>query len=75
MATARCERFPTGEAHIRTTAGIVTFIDGAAVVESPELVEALREVPDVFGISVVGAETRGSAPSRTPRNRTTKAKE
>ncbi|MFE3449630.1 hypothetical protein ACFXJ8_11910 [Nonomuraea sp. NPDC059194] len=52
MVAARCERFPEGEAFIRTTAGIVLFVDGVAEVESPELVEALREVPDEFGISV-----------------------
>ncbi|MBB5965059.1 hypothetical protein [Planomonospora venezuelensis] len=62
---------------IRTTAGLVYFVDGRAVVEAPELAAALREVPAVFGITeepdiqrrekplvvVEGAGTPPSAPS------------
>lgn len=45
-----CSRFPDGEVPIRTTAGVVTFVDGVAEVEDAELARALMEVPDQFGI-------------------------
>lgn len=50
MGVFRCERFPTGEVPIRTSAGIVWFRDGQAVVDDPDTAAALREVPPVFGI-------------------------
>lgn len=45
-----CTRFPEGEVPIRTRAGVVTFVDGAADVDG-DLAAALKEVPDSFGIS------------------------
>ncbi|MFJ2029432.1 hypothetical protein [Streptosporangium sp. NPDC087985] len=75
MSVFRCERFPAGEAPIRTTAGLVYFVDGRAEVESPELAQALREVPDVFGIVEEDAEVRtttsaASRPPAKPRSKT-----
>lgn len=53
----RCERFPTGVAHIRTAGGtVVDFVDGSAEVDDPELAAALLAVPAVFGIVQVDAE-------------------
>lgn len=69
MAVFRCRRFPNGEAPIRTRAGLVLFVDGQATVDDPEQAQALREVPDVFGITeedVAGAGGHGAAPARTP---------
>lgn len=45
-----CSRFPDGEVPIRTSAGVVMFVDGVAEVEDAELARALMEVPDQFGI-------------------------
>jgi len=45
-----CTRFPDGEIPIRTSAGVVTFVDGVAEVDNPDLAKALLEVPDQFGI-------------------------
>lgn len=59
MAGFRCERFPDGEVPIRTTAGLVWFRAGRAEVDDGDLVEALREVPPVFGIV-----EEGGAPER-----------
>jgi hypothetical protein len=46
-----CSRFPDGEVPIRTSAGVVTFVDGVAEVEDSALAAALLEVPDSFGIA------------------------
>ncbi|MFD0885298.1 hypothetical protein ACFQ08_12150 [Streptosporangium algeriense] len=54
MAVFRCGKFPHGDIPIHTTAGIVEFRGGRAVVDDPELIKALREVPDVFGITEEG---------------------
>ncbi|MBG0830519.1 hypothetical protein HS041_22415 [Planomonospora sp. ID67723] len=60
---------------IRTTAGLILFRDGRAVVESPELAQALREVPAVFGITEEGAgsEARSPAPPRPAKSAPVKA--
>ncbi|MGH3602183.1 MAG: hypothetical protein ACRDQH_18215 [Pseudonocardiaceae bacterium] len=55
MVVFRCARFPQGLAKIRTTEGIVEFRDGAAEVDDERLAAALREVPEVFGITETGA--------------------
>lgn len=53
----RCERFPTGLAHIRTAGGVVVdFVDGSAEVDDPDLAAALLAVPAVFGIVQVDIE-------------------
>lgn len=73
MSRFRCERFPTGAAKVRTTAGFVDFVDGSAVVEDAELAAALRQVPEVFGIVEEGAAgsvasaARPAARRRRPR--------
>jgi hypothetical protein len=61
MATFRCEKFPEGK--IRTSAGIVPFSGGLAVVDDPEVAQALREVPEVFGVAEV---TEPPAPEACP---------
>ncbi|MGH3933645.1 MAG: hypothetical protein ACRDS1_01450 [Pseudonocardiaceae bacterium] len=58
MATFRCERFPQG--HINTTEGIVHFRNGVADVEDEALAEALRDAPEVFGV------TEDAPPPRRP---------
>ncbi|MFF4412123.1 hypothetical protein ACFYY8_06290 [Streptosporangium sp. NPDC001559] len=54
MAVFRCGRFPEGDVPIHTTKGLVEFRGGRAVVDDPEVAAALREVPDVFGITEEG---------------------
>jgi hypothetical protein len=69
MFAFRCERFPTGVAHIRTASGtVVDFHDGRATVGDATLARELREVPAVFRI----VQTDGPDPARqsTPRPRT-----
>lgn len=61
MTTFRCEKFPEGR--IRTTAGIVPFSGGLAVVDDPEVAQALRAVPEVFGVTEV---TEPPAPETCP---------
>lgn len=66
MTVFHCRRFPDGEVPIRTRLGLVVFTDGRAEVEDPEQAQALREVPDVFGITeedVAGAGNHGPAPA------------
>lgn len=72
MSVFRCGRFPDGEVPIRTAAGLVVFHDGQAVVDDPELAQALREVPPSFEITEDGGESRSAAPSGSPRKRTPK---
>lgn len=74
MPTFRCARFPTGLAKIRTTRGIVEFRDGVAEVDDEETAAALREVPDVFGISEAEGEDlpEGAGPPVRPGRTATK---
>jgi hypothetical protein len=72
MFVFHCERFPSGVAYIRTPRGDrITFTDGAATVDDPDLAAALREVPEVFRIvQVSGPEPDPSAdPPRPPARR------
>lgn len=67
MTVFHCARFPDGEAPIRTTAGLVYFVNGRAEIHDRlELIAALREVPAVFGITEEAAETHPSVASRPP---------
>ncbi|TYB50241.1 hypothetical protein FXF51_56795 [Nonomuraea sp. PA05] len=70
MAVFHCGRFPHGNVPIRTTAGMVVFVDGQAAVDDPEQAQALREVPPVFEITedVEAGGDHGPAPS-TPGRR------
>lgn len=49
MGVFRCSRVPDGP--VRTAAGVVEFRGGLVEVVDAELAAALREVPDVFGIT------------------------
>ncbi len=71
MARFRSARFPQRLAHISTTAGIVEFRDGIADVDDDErLAEALRAVPEVFGITEVDDDdSNGAAPTSDERPR------
>jgi hypothetical protein len=72
MFEFRCGWFPRGMAYIRTPRGDrVTFTDGTATVDDPDLAAALREVPEVFRIvQVSGPEPDSSAdPPRPPARR------
>jgi len=65
MFVFRCERFPTGVAHIRTASGtVVDFHDGNAEVDDPVLAQELREVPTVFRIVQTSPE-----PEQAPKPR------
>lgn len=69
MATFRCARFPTGVAKVHTAKGIVEFRDGHAEVDDEHLAAALREVPEVFGITETGATpVAGERPVRPALN-------
>jgi hypothetical protein len=48
-ALFHCKRHPEGI--IRTTAGLVTFRSGLAVVDDEALADALRQVPDAMGVT------------------------
>ncbi|MBF8193279.1 hypothetical protein ITP53_47955, partial [Nonomuraea sp. K274] len=65
MAKFQCGRFPHGNVPIRTTHGLVVFVDGQAVVDDPEQAAALRQVPAVFEITedVAGGGNHGPAPA------------
>jgi hypothetical protein len=64
MFEFRCERFPTGVAHIRTASGtVVDFHDGRAEVDDADLAEQLRAVPAVFRI----IQTAGPDPVPDPK--------
>lgn len=59
--TIPAERFPLSPTPIRTSLGIVEFVDQTADVDDAELAAALREVPAVFGIVEHGAAPTGDA--------------
>lgn len=67
MAKFRCARFPQGTAKVNTVRGLVEFRNGLAEVDDEQLAEALRAVPEVFGITEIddGDDQRPQRPAKT----------
>ncbi len=63
-AVFHCKRHPEGI--IRTTAGLVHFSAGLAVVDDETLAEALRQVPEAMGVTEHGAPPAPVKPPAPP---------